>query len=122
MPPLQNRHKHNTSSTANTYTQCCHPWICGQTPWRWPSCWHNGVTTWPQHKPWDNRFTSMLQKVVSRQHTIAENWWHISTQKPPNVGSSSAISEPIIAGLVSARGLPNPMKLGNQLHRPTQTG
>ena len=47
---------------------------------------------------------------------------HISTQKPPNVGSSSAISEPIIAGLVSARGLPNPMKLGNQLHRPTQTG
>ena len=51
----------------------------------------------------------------------AENWWHISTQKPPNVGSSSAISEPIIAGLVSARGLPNPMKLGNQLHRPTQT-
>ena len=51
-----------------------------------------------------------------------ENWWHISTQKPPNVGSSSAISEPIIAGLVSARGLPNPMKLGNQLHRPTQTG
>ena len=55
-------------------------------------------------------------------HTRAENWWHISTQKPPNVGSSSAISEPIIAGLVSARGLPNPMKLGNQLHRPTQTG
>ena len=52
----------------------------------------------------------------------AENWWHISTQKPPNVGSSSAISEPRIAGLVSARGLPNPMKLGNQLHRPTQTG
>ena len=54
--------------------------------------------------------------------TRAENWWHFSTQKPPNVGSSSAISEPIIAGLVSARGLPNPMKLGNQLHRPTQTG
>ena len=54
--------------------------------------------------------------------TRAENWWHISTQKPPNVGSSSAISEPIIAGLVSAKGLPNPMKLGNQLHRPTQTG
>ena len=52
----------------------------------------------------------------------AENWWHISTQKPPNVGSSSAISEPIIAGLVSARGPPNPMKLGNQLQRPTQTG
>ena len=38
----------------------------------------------------------------------------------PQVGSSSAISEPIIAGLVSVRGLPNPMKLGNQLH-PTQT-
>ena len=55
-------------------------------------------------------------------YTRAENWWHISTQKPPNVGSSSAISESIIAGLVSARGLPNPMKLGNQLHRPTQTG
>ena len=55
-------------------------------------------------------------------HNRAENWWHISTQKPPNVGSSSAISEPIIAGLVSARGLPKPMKLGNQLHRPTQTG
>ena len=52
----------------------------------------------------------------------AENWWHISTKKPPNIGSSSAISEPIIAGLVSARGLPNPMKLGNQLHPPTQTG
>ena len=32
----------------------------------------------------------------------AENWWHISTQKPPNVGSSIAISEPIIAGLVLA--------------------
>ena len=45
----------------------------------------------------------------------AENWWHISTQKPPNVGSSIAIPEPIIAGLVSARGLPNPVKLGNQL-------
>ena len=55
-------------------------------------------------------------------YSRAENWWHISTQKPPKVGSSSAISEPIIAGLVSARGLPNPMKLGNQLHRPTQTG
>ena len=61
--------------------------------------------------------------IPPRDSTIrAENWWHISTQKPPNVGSSSAISEPIIAGLVSARGLPNPMKLGNQLHRPTQTG
>ena len=32
----------------------------------------------------------------------AENWWHISTQKPPNIGSSIAISEPIIAGLVLA--------------------
>ena len=34
------------------------------------------------------------------------------TQKPPNVGSSIAISEPIIAGLVLA-GSPNSMKLGN---------
>ena len=48
--------------------------------------------------------------------TRAENWWHFSTQKPPNVGSSIAISEPIIAGLVSARRQPNPMK------QPTQTG
>ena len=39
-------------------------------------------------------------------YSRAENWWHISTQKPPNVGSSSAISEPIIAGLVSARDYP----------------
>ena len=52
----------------------------------------------------------------------AENWWHISTQKPPNVGSSIAISEPIIAGLVLAMGSPNSMKLGNLVHRPTQTG
>ena len=52
----------------------------------------------------------------------AENWWHISTQKPPNVGSSIAISEPIIAGLVSARGRPNPVKLGIQVQQPTQTG
>ena len=65
-----------------------------------------------------NAMNALLREVESR----AENWWHISTQKPPNVASSSAISEPIIAGLVSARGLPNPMKLGNQLHRPTQTG
>ena len=43
----------------------------------------------------------------------AENWWHISTQKPPNVGSSIAISEPIIAGLVLATESPNSMKLGN---------
>ena len=43
----------------------------------------------------------------------AENWLHISTQKPPNVGSSIAISEPIIAGLVLARESPNSMKLGN---------
>ena len=42
--------------------------------------------------------------------TRAVNWWHISTQKLPNVGSSIAISEPIIAGLVSGRGPPNPMK------------
>ena len=43
----------------------------------------------------------------------AENWWNISTQKPPNVGSSIAISEPIIAGLVLATESPNSMKLGN---------
>ena len=43
----------------------------------------------------------------------AENWWHISTQKSPNVGSSIAISEPMIAGLVFATGSPNSMKLGN---------
>ena len=43
----------------------------------------------------------------------AENWWHISTQKPPNVGTSIAISEPIIAGLVLATRSPNSMKLGN---------
>ena len=52
----------------------------------------------------------------------AENLWHIFTQKPLNVGSSIAISEPIIAGLVSARGPLNPMKLGNQVQQPTQTG
>ena len=52
----------------------------------------------------------------------AENWWHISTQKPPNVGSSIAISEPIIAGLVLATGSPNSMKLVNLVQRPTQTG
>ena len=52
----------------------------------------------------------------------AENWWHISTQKPPNVGSSIAISEPIIAGLVLAMGSPNSMKLGNLVQRPTQIG
>ena len=51
----------------------------------------------------------------------AENWWHISAQKPPNVGSI-AISEPIIAGLVLATGSPNSMKLGNLVQRPTQTG
>ena len=59
-----------------------------------------------------------LSHILSR----AENWWDISTQKPPNVGSSIAISEPIIAGLVSARRPPNPMKLGIQVQRPTQTG
>ena len=53
--------------------------------------------------------------------TRAENWWHISIQKPHNVGSSIAISEPIIAGLVSAKRPPNPMKLGNQVQQPTQT-
>ena len=37
----------------------------------------------------------------------------ISTQKPPNVGPSIAISEPIIAGLVLAAGSPNSRKLGN---------
>ena len=54
-----------------------------------------------------------IRARLNYQQTGRENWWHISTQKPPNVGSSSAISEPIIAGLVSARGLPNPMKLGS---------
>ena len=47
----------------------------------------------------------------------AENWSHISTQKPPNVGSSFAISEPIIAGLVLVTGSPNSMKLGNLVQR-----
>ena len=61
----------------------------------------------------------MLWLVLSCR---VENWWHISTQKPPNVGSSIAISEPVIVRLVSARGPPNPMKLGNQVQQPTQTG
>ena len=43
----------------------------------------------------------------------AENWWHISTQKPPNVGSSIAISEPIIAGLVLATGSPQLNEVGS---------
>ena len=60
----------------------------------------------------------LINSLCSR----AENWWHISTQKPPNVGSSSAISEPIITGLVSARGPPNPKKLGNQLQRNKKNG
>ena len=67
------------------------------------------------------QYLLIVYATITYIYSRAENWWHISTQKPPNVGSSSAISEPIIAGLVSARGLPNPMKLGNQLHRPTQT-
>ena len=52
----------------------------------------------------------------------AENWWHISTQKPPNVGSSSANVRAHNCWISLSEGLPNPMKLGNQLHRPTQTG
>ena len=72
----------------------------------------------------DNLSTVILKYIANEisECLRAENWWHISTQKPPNVGSSSAMSEPIIAELVSAKGPPNPMKLGNQLHRPTQTG
>ena len=42
------------------------PSICGRTPWRWPSCWHNGVTAWPQNKPRDNRTTIMPQEIVGR--------------------------------------------------------
>ena len=55
---------------------------------------------------------ALYKQYCSRR---AENWWHISTQKQPNVGSSIAISEPIsiIAGLVLATGSPNSMKLGN---------
>ena len=43
--------QHNTSSTAQTYTQCCHLWICVQILWQWRSCWHNRVTIWSQNKP-----------------------------------------------------------------------
>ena len=33
-------------------------------------------------------------------HSRAENWWHISTQKPPNVGSSTAHTGPAILGWI----------------------
>ena len=39
--------------------------------------------------------------------------------EPAQCGSSIAISEPIITGLGSVSGPPNPIKLGNQLQRPT---
>ena len=58
----------------------------------------------PDLNPADYSILENLSQL--RLYNRAENWWHISTQKPPNVGSSSAISEPIIAGLVSARNYP----------------
>ena len=61
----------------------------------------------PIRKTWLMHLTTIL---LTSFRTRADNWWHISTQQPPNVGSSIAISEPIIAGLVSARRPPNPMK------------
>ena len=72
----------------------------------------------------EHLFFNISERKITHSQVCsrAENWWHISTQKPPNVGSSIAISEPIIAVLVSARGLPNTMKLGNHVQQPTQTG
>ena len=70
----------------------------------------------------NKKYSILMPVICSWVQARAENWGHISTQNPPNVGSSITISEPIIAGLVSARGPPDPMKLGSQLQRPTQTG
>ena len=46
---------HIISSTAPTYAPHCHPWICGQTPLGWWSCWPDEGISWLVNQKWDDR-------------------------------------------------------------------
>ena len=61
------------------------------------------------------KFHFILKRNKSSNfHTLCcKKNFFLSCSKTPNVGSSIAISEPIIAGLVLATESPNSMKLGN---------
>ena len=41
LPLAKQAHTHNTSSTANTYAQCYHPWMWGQTLARLLALWND---------------------------------------------------------------------------------
>ena len=62
----QNSAQRIYSMSTTAAAQSCHPRICGRTPRRWPSCWHNGAAAWLLNKPRDSRTTSMLQEAVPR--------------------------------------------------------
>ena len=65
---LQHPHTHTISSTASTYVLHCHPWICGQTPQEWWSCWTDAGISWLVDQKLDDRTPPTNKgEEVSRQ-------------------------------------------------------